>query len=199
MGVPKRNFASFRSFADTMQPPSDETILRQVYAGEVSAFASLYERYKNGVYAYCFRLLRDAAPAEDALQNIFTRAFESIRTLDDPSAFKYWLFMIARNEVYGVIRKLRSPNREKALDESEDLWDPETPLTQAVRSNQVDIIQEQLGHLRPEYREVLILREYEQFSYAEIAVLTGDTEGSVRARIFKARKALAKKLKPYFT
>lgn len=181
-----------------MQPPSDETIIRQVYAGEVPAFASLYERYKNDVYVYCFRLLRDAAPAEDALQNIFIKALESIRTLDDPSAFKYWLFMIARNEVYGVIRKLRSPNREKTLDESDDPWDPETPLTYAVRSNQIDIIQEQLGYLRPEYREVLLLREYEQFSYVEIAGLTGDTEASVRARIFKARKALAKKAQAVF-
>ena len=190
---------SFRRNPEKMQPTSDETIIRQVYAGEMSAFASLYEKYKNGVYAYCYRLLQDAVSAEDALQSVFTKALESLRTLDDPSAFKYWLFMIARNEVYGVIRKLRSLNREKALDESDDPVDPETPLTHAVQSNQVDIIQKQLGQLKPEYREVLILREYEQFSYSEIAVLTGETEGSVRARIFKARKALAKKLKPYFT
>ncbi len=150
------------------------------------------------MYAYCFRLLHDATFAEDALQTVFTKALESIRTLDDPSAFKYWLFMIARNEVYGAIRKLRSPNREQSLEESDTPWDTETPLTYAVRSNHVDIIQEQLGHLKPEYREVLILREYEQFSYSEIAALTGDSEGSVRARIFKARKALAEKLTPYF-
>jgi len=181
-----------------MQPSSDETIIRRVYAGEASAFASLYEKYKNGVYAYCFRLLRDTETAEDALQSVFTKALESIRTLDDPSAFKYWLFMIARNEVYGMIRRLRSPNRAKALDESDEPQDPETPLTHAVQSNQNDILQEQLGQLKPEYREVLILREYEQFSYRELAALTGDTEGSVRARIFKARKALAGKLKPYF-
>jgi DNA-directed RNA polymerase specialized sigma24 family protein len=73
--------------------------------------------------------------------------------------------MIARNEVYGVIRKLRSLNREKPLDESDDPWDQETPLTYAIQLNQVDIIQEQLGQLKPEYREVLILREYELFSY----------------------------------
>lgn len=181
-----------------MHPSSDESLIRQVYAGEVSAFASLYERYKNGVFAYCFRLLQDTERAEDALQNVFRKALESIRTLNNPLAFKYWLFMIARNEVYGAIRKLRSHNQVKSLDESDDVWDQETPLTYAVQSNQVDIIQEQLGQLKPEYREVLILREYEQFSYTEIAVLTGGTEGSVRARIFKARKALAKKLKPYF-
>lgn len=103
-----------------MHSPSDETIIRQVYAGDVSAFATLYERYRNGVYAYCFRLLRDTERAEDALQSVFTNALESIRTLDDPSAFKYWLFMIARNEVYGTIRTLRSPNRARSLDESDD-------------------------------------------------------------------------------
>ena len=181
-----------------MQPSSDEAIIRRVYAGEASAFASLYEKYKNGVYAYCFRLLRNTEAAEDALQSVFTKALESIMTLDDPSAFKYWLFMIARNEVYGMIRKLRSPNHEFVLDESDEPWDPETPFTHAEQSNQRDILQEQLGQLKPEYREVLILREYEQFSYAEIAALTGDTENSVRARIFKARKALARRLKPYF-
>lgn len=181
-----------------MHSPSDETIIRQVYAGEVSAFASLYERYRNSVYAYCFRLLGDTENAEDALQTVFTSALESIRTMDDPSAFKYWLFMIARNEVYGTIRRLRSPNRASSLDESDDPWDPETPHTQMVQTNEVDIIQAQLKQLKPEYREVLILREYEQFSYSEIAALTGESESSVRARIFKARKALAKRLKPYF-
>lgn len=181
-----------------MSALSDETIVRQIYAGDVSAFGFLYERYKNSVYAYCLRLLRDAERAEDALQTVFTNALGSIRTLDDPSAFKYWLFMIARNEVYGVIRRLRSPTRAGSFDESDDPWDPETPLTLMVQSNEVGIIQDQLRQLKAEYREVLVLREYEQFSYSEIAALTGDTEGSVRARIFKARKALAKRLKPYF-
>ena len=181
-----------------MSALSDETIVRQVYAGDVSAFGFLYGRYKNSVYAYCLRLLRDTEHADDALQTVFTKALESIRTLDDPSAFKYWLFMIARNEVYGVIRRLRSPNRASSLNESHDPWDPETPLTQTVQSDEVAIIKDQLSRLKPEYREVLILREYEQFSYSEIAALTGDTEGSVRARIFKARKALAKRLKSYF-
>jgi len=181
-----------------MHPPSDEAIIRRIYAGEVSAFALLYDRYRNGVYAYCLRLLKDVASAEDALQNVFTRAFESIKTLDDPPSFKFWLFMIARNEVYGIIRKLRNPNQIKPLNDSDDPWDPETPEIQFERKDIADLVQRHLVGLKAEYREVLILREYEQFSYAEIAALTGDTEGSVKARIFKARKALAKQLKPYF-
>ena len=181
-----------------MHSTSDDTIVRRIRAGEASAFALLYERHKNGVFAYCFRLLKDGASAEDALQTVFTKALESLASLDDPAAFKYWLFMIARNEVYGAIRRLKNPTFVNTREDLEDPWDPETPQTQAEQTDTREIIQRALLDLRPEYREVLILREYEQFSYTEIAALTGDSEGSVKARIFKARKALAKRLGPYF-
>jgi RNA polymerase sigma-70 factor (ECF subfamily) len=55
-----------------------------------------------------------------------------------------------------------------------------------------------MNALKPEYKEVLMLREFEQHSYDEIAIITGNTESSVKSRLFKARKALAEKLKPYF-
>jgi RNA polymerase sigma-70 factor (ECF subfamily) len=181
-----------------MQILSDETIVQQVRAGNVNAFAQLYDKYKGNVYAYCHRLLQNQPSAEDAVQNTFMKAYQSISTLDDPAAFKYWLFMIARNEVYTILRKVRSNGQVKSLDDSEEIWDEHTPYSEAVQTNIVDIIQEFLGQLKTEYREVLILREYEQLTYLEIAALTGDTESSVKSRIFHARKALTKKLKPYF-
>jgi RNA polymerase sigma-70 factor (ECF subfamily) len=181
-----------------MQTSTDEIVVRQVRAGDSNAFGELYEKYKGNVYAYCYRLLQNQSSAEDALQNTFMKAFQSISTLDDATAFKYWLFMIARNEVYTVLRKVRSNGQVKSLDDSDDIWDEQTPFSKAVQTDTVDIIQELLGQLKTEYREVLILREYEQLTYVEIAALTGDTVSSVKSRIFKARKALTKKLKPYF-
>jgi RNA polymerase sigma-70 factor (ECF subfamily) len=169
-----------------------------VRAGNSNAYAQLYERYKTNVYAYCYRLLQNQSSAEDALQNTFMKAYQSISTLDDPAAFKYWLFMIARNEVYTILRKARSNGPTKSVDDSEDIWDEHTPLSEAVQTNNADIVQESLAQLKTEYREVLILREYEQLTYVEIAALTGDTESSVKSRLFKARKALTKKLEPYF-
>ena len=59
-------------------------------------------------------------------------------------------------------------------------------------------MQHHLNHLKVEYREVLILRQYDKLSYAEIAAITGDSVSSVESRLFKARKALAKKFAPYF-
>jgi RNA polymerase sigma-70 factor, ECF subfamily len=185
-------------YADGVQILSDETVIQQIRAGNSDAFAQLYEKYKSSVYAYSFRLLQNESSAEDAVQNAFMKAYQSISTLDDPAAFKYWLFIIARNEVYSLIRKSRSNGQSRPTDESEDVWSDETPLTQAMQTNTTDIVQALLGQLKTEYREVLILREYDQLSYAEIAAVMGDTESSVKSRIFRARKELTKKLKPYF-
>ena len=186
------------NFADGVQILPDETVIQQIRAGNSDAFAQLYEKYKSNVYAYSFRLLQNVSNAEDAVQNAFMKAYQSISTLDDPSAFKYWLFIIARNEVYSLIRKSRSNGQSKSLDESEEVWADETPLSEAIQTNTSDIVQAFLGRLKTEYREVLILREYDQLSYAEIAAVTGDTESSVKSRIFRARKELTKKLRPYF-
>ena len=176
----------------------DEVVVNQVRAGNASAFGELYEKYRSSVFVYCYRLLQSQTNAEDALQNSFMNAYQSISTLDDPAAFKYWLFIIARNEVYTLIRKSRSNGQLKSLEDSENVWAEETPLTQAVQTNMTDIVQALLGQLKTEYREVLVLREYDQLTYAEIAAVTGDTESSVKSRIFKARRALTRKLKPYF-
>ena len=181
-----------------MQPQSDEFIVGRVCAGDTNAYADLFERYKDGIYGYSLRLLRNTSKAEDALQTTFAKALEAIASLEDPRGFKYWLFIIARNEVYGMLKASKNRGPVRSLEMSDDPWDPDTPFTLAVHADMTDLIQEHLGQLKEEYREVLILREYEQLSYAEIAAITGVTESSVKNRLFKARKALSNKLRPFF-
>jgi RNA polymerase sigma-70 factor (ECF subfamily) len=83
------------------------------------------------------------------------------------------------------------------LDE-ETIWTDETPLSIVADGETATIITSCIDAMKLEYKEVLLLREYEQRSYEEIAMITGNTESSVKSRLFKARKALAEKLKPYF-
>ena len=93
-----------------------------------------------------------------------------------------------------VFRRRKTTN---GLDgEAELVWGEETPLEIVIGEERTKLVQRVLGKLKPEYREVLLLREYEQLSYAEIAEVTGDTESSVKSRLFKARRALARKLNP---
>jgi RNA polymerase sigma-70 factor (ECF subfamily) len=98
-----------------------------------------------------------------------------------------WLFAVVRNTIF---LRFRKENREGELDD-DLLADPDTPESLFEAAERQALSAAILGRLRPEYREVLVLREYEHLSYAEIAGITGDSESSVKSRLFKARKALA--------
>ena len=114
--------------------------------------------------------------------------------LQNLDAFKPWLFRIARNEALMILRR-----RGKRSEEDPDsVWSEQTPLDALVRAETVELVQKFLFELKVEYREVLVLREYERLSYAEIALMTGASESSVKSRIFKARKALTDRLRPFF-
>ena len=175
---------------------SDEDLLGQIRSGNDRAFSELHNKYRRRLLAYCYRLMQDPMAAEDVVQIAFQKAYESLSSLDKPDLFFYWLFSIARNEVYGHIRKNRRNGTPVSI-EDEDIWADETPHDQVVRKETSEIVQLLLSQLKVEYREVLVLRQYDKLSYAEIAAITGDTVGSVESRLFKARKALAKKLAPY--
>ena len=162
--------------------------------GSVDAFAELYHRYKRHIFTFCLRLTGDQSLAEDATHDTFLKMYNKISTLNDPGTLRSWLYSIARNGVY----KQLSRNQRNGSFEEESVWVEETPLIIAERREVREIMSACVEMLKAEYREVLYLREYEQHSYEEIAVITGDSVSSVKSRLFKARKALAQKLKPFF-
>ena len=178
-----------------LQPFTDEQLIDQINAGNSAAFAQLYQRYKHALFAFCMRLLKDRDDALDAVQEAFVKIHNRLPTLHDPASFRAWMFTIVRNEAYAILR--RKKNLEGLDGEAQDVWEEGTPLDSMIGKERVEIVQRLLERLKPEYREVLMLREYEQLSYAEIAAVTGDTESSVKSRLFKARRALTKKFMPY--
>jgi RNA polymerase sigma-70 factor (ECF subfamily) len=179
-----------------MMSSADEEVLKTARNGDEAAFSALYDKYARRLYAYCYRLTANRDSAEDIVQTTFLKAYESLSTLDKPDSFHHWLFSIARNEAYSFLRQRRTNAVVKPF-EQEDVWDLESPLEKLVHEETTEMVQRFLGELKVEYREVLVLRQYEQLSYIEIAAITGDTVSSVESRLFKARKALAKKLAPY--
>ena len=150
--------------------------------------------YAPRLFVYCLRLLRDRQSAEDAVQETLTKIHTEAHSVHDRSSFRSWIFTIARNEAYGLLRK----KKPVILGDDDQVWDNETPLELLLRAEESEIVQHLLEELRPEYREILVLREYEEFSYDEIAVITSSTIAAVKSRLFKARKALTAKLKPLY-
>lgn len=175
-----------------MHSESDEQLFERIRRGDRAALARLYERYKVPLFRFCLHLLKNDAQAEDAVHETFIKICNGAHAVEHPDSFRAWIFHIARNEALMTLRR-RRPSSENGLD---DVWDEETPLTLLVDKDISAIVQQMMSRLKVEYREVLMLREYEQLSYAEIARITGSTESAVKSRLFKARQALASNLEP---
>ena len=177
-----------------MEFQSDEQLVERLRRGDTGAFEELYDRYKRHIFTFCLKLTGDRFLAEDATHDAFLKMYHNAETLADTSVFRSWLFTIARNEVFKMLRK---HHRNGTVD-PDSVWTTETPLTVTQTNDTKAIVAGCMDALKPEYKEILLLREYEQRSYEEIAAITGDSESSVKSRLFKARKALAEKLRPYF-
>jgi RNA polymerase sigma-70 factor (ECF subfamily) len=170
---------------------TDAQLVNAMQQGDARAFEALYRRHKDAVFGYCFRMLRHRIATEDAVQDTFIKVLNASSTLRDAEAFLPWLYRIARNHVLMALRVRRT----ETLEAAEHIHADDDPFDAAVANERSTSLQDQLASLRPEYREALLLREYQQLSYAEIACATDSTESAVKSRIFKARRALADRLR----
>jgi len=179
---------------------SDPECMRAVAAGDEDAFSELIERYQHMVYGTCYRLLGSYhAEAEDVAQMVFIRVFKAAGRYQPKALFKTWLMTIVRNTVFSHLRKMKR-HRERQVD-----WhDPEDPdkepdfpdesATSAdadmARGELLQCLQQAMENLPENQRVALVLRQYEQMSYEEIADSMGTTVSSVKSLIFRARDQL---------
>ena len=172
----------------------DTETYNKLKSGDPQAHRLVYERYRNRIQAFCYRMTTDQDVAADLTQDVFVKVLDRIGTLENPQALSAWLFAIARNEVYAFFRR----SRENRPFKENDVWESETPIDTLVASERSTLIRALVDRLQPAYREAILLREFEGLSYAEIAKVTGSTEAAIKARLFKARQVLVKKLTPLF-
>jgi RNA polymerase sigma-70 factor, ECF subfamily len=180
---------------------SDPEILQWVQAalqGDQDAFAEIVYAYQDSVYNLCYRMLGERSEAEDAAQEAFLRAYLNLKRYDPARSFKTWLLSISSNYCIDRLRRRRlqwmSLDDEPVVDHlalSSDDPEPEPALLQHERS---EALQALLSELSPDYRAVVILRYWYDYSYVEIADIMDTTESAVKSRLFRARQALADKI-----
>lgn len=161
--------------------------------GDRGAFSELVRRHRLGVITVIYRMCGDARLAEDMSQEAFLRAWKNLHKYTPKSPFKNWLFRIATNATLDTIRREREtvPLEEIPMNTVER--SPERALSQKETSLRV---QQAVLDLPPASRAVLVLREYEGFSYKEIAETLRIPLGTVMSRLNYARNALHKTLLP---
>lgn len=132
--------------------------------------------------------------AEDVVHDTFVILMTKKDQLRDPSVLRSWIFTIARNECITLLRKNK---KFKAIAEHEEESVFEGPSERTESDERSKIAEKLLNALLPQYKEVILLKEYEGMSYEEIAAVTETTVSSVKSRLFKARRSMMKLMEPY--
>jgi RNA polymerase sigma-70 factor, ECF subfamily len=173
---------------------SDEELADAFRNGDDGAFSTLYERYRRPLYVFGVRMLGSAEAAGDLVQDTFLGIYERRRELQSLRNFRGWLFTVGRNRCLTLLRQQKTRGRLGADADREPRADG--PAATIESEEESRLVRRTLAEMQPEYREVLVLREYQGLSYREIAGITGATESAVKARLFRARQALAGMLRP---
>lgn len=186
-----------------MTREEEAALVRQVREGDGDAFAALMDAYQSQVYHLALRTVGDVEDAADMTQEAFLRAWRSMDSFRGDSKFSVWLYRLTTNV---CIDFLRSRGRKPAmsltvegddeqiqeLDVADERYDPEVLFERAELRRSV---QRGLESLPEDYRRILVLRELGGLSYAEIGEALQLEEGTVKSRLFRARKKLCEFLR----
>ncbi len=183
------------------EPNEDFTEMQLIVSGDSEAFARLYNLYRNRVFGFAYRMLGSQSVAEDVTQETFLVIIQyPERFRPELGSMSTFLCAVARNCILNYFRK-RASEIEDFLDE-DDLYLVEdeskpSPLSALLAREMEAKIRESIALLPVLQREVIVLREFQQLSYEEISIVVGAEVNVVKARLYRARQALGKRLAPY--
>ena len=169
---------------------SDTKLIARIRAGDQLALHAFYARHNVKVFRFALRLLRSEPSAEDVVSEVFTDVWRNPANFEGRSEASTWLLAMSRNKAYSILRR----KREKELDEDaaaeiEDLADnPEVVLQ---KKDKGEVLRACIERLSAEHREVIDLVYYHDKTIEEIAQIVGAPEGTVKTRIFYARRKLS--------
>jgi RNA polymerase sigma-70 factor (ECF subfamily) len=183
----------------------DQQLVERVQRGDKRAFDLLVAKYQRKLGRLLSRFIRDPSEVEDVTQEAFIKAYRALPGFRGDSAFYTWLYRIgintAKNHLVAMGRRAPTSTEMDAeeaesLESGEQLRDLNTPENQMMSRQVGDTVNQTLQELPEELRTAITLREIEGLSYEEIATVMQCPVGTVRSRIFRAREAVAEKLRP---
>lgn len=185
-------------------PDIDQQLVERVQKGDKRAFDLLVIKYQHKVMAVISRLIRDHAEAQDVAQEAFIKAYRALPNFRGDSAFYTWIYRIAINTAKNhiVARNRRPPSSDLDVEEAEfysgndAIHEMNTPERNLLRDELHLTIDQAFQDLPTDLRTAVTLREIEGLSYEEIAEVMECPVGTVRSRIFRAREAIDRRIKP---
>jgi RNA polymerase sigma-70 factor (ECF subfamily) len=183
----------------------DQELVERAQRGDKRAFELLVAKYQRKLARLLSRFIRDPAEVEDVAQEAFIKAYRALPSFRGDSAFYTWLYRIGINAAknYLVAMGRRAPTstehdaeEAETFDDGDQLRDINTPENLLMSKQVAGVVNAAMEQLPEELRTAITLREIEGMSYEDIAEIMNCPIGTVRSRIFRAREAIAEKLKP---
>ncbi len=190
---------------DNSQTLEDFRLIRAFKAGDPKSFEELVRRYQRQVANIIYLTLGNREEVQDISQEVFVRVYRSIDKFEFDASFFSWIYRITVNLCIDELRR-RKIKRALSLDFlAESTFEKEKKSKEQILASdgvldeeKREVVLAALQKLSQEHRQVIILREYEELSYAEIASYLGISVQAVKSRIFRAREELRVLLKDYF-
>ena len=181
----------------------DEKLIADALKGDQKAYTRLVEQHKKAIFHIINKIVRNDEAANDLVQETFMKAFSSLATYRSEYRFSTWLYKIAANASIDYLRKRRihALSLDRPMETKDGTVEIEVPdysfhpELDLMRKQQRVSIDEAIDSLPKKYRDVIVYRHKDDKSYEEIADLLDIPVGTVKARIFRARELLKKKLK----
>ncbi len=185
----------------------DAALMLRVKRGDRAAFAELVEKYRQPLFNFVCRTLRDEAESEDVAQNVFLQVYKSRQRYQPTAKFSTWLFTIARNLCLNEIRR-RSRHPAESIEENQaeneeqpqrQYEDKKTglPVANVLHGELATKIEAAIAELPETQRTAILLCRQDELSYEEIAVIIGCSLSATQSLIQRGRETLKEKLKPY--
>jgi len=181
----------------------DSRLIAAALAGAQSGFKQLMKKYHDQIANLIFRIIHQQENVEDLTQEVFIKAFASLKSFNEEYAFSTWLYKIATNSSIDFIRKKKlqtfSIDKPVALEDSDYTFElPDStyePDKHIIQKQRTTILEEAINQLPEKYKRVILLRHTEERDYGEIAKMLKLPIGTVKAHIFRARELLNKYLR----
>jgi len=181
--------------------PEDTLLAFKAADGDENSFETLVRKYERFVSTCVYPIIGSADDTADVCQEVFLKVYRSLSSFKGESSFSTWLYRVAKNCAYDFVRKKKGEN--VSLDETDEdgkgLELPDTdeknyPEQTALKNERKQLLWAAVSRLSDEHREIIVLRDINDYTYEQITQMTGLEPGTVKSRLFRAREALKKQL-----
>jgi RNA polymerase sigma-70 factor, ECF subfamily len=162
----------------------DRDLIGQARRDSVEAYNLLVSRWEKRIYNYLLRLVKNREDALDLAQDVFLKAYQNLRKLEDPDRFAPWIYRIAHNEAYSYLRKNRP---ETELEDAQfEPWLKPGPSRRMLPIEVSLAVERALTRLSEDQREAVVLKIYQGFKFEEMADILGCPVSTVKSRLYTA-------------